>query len=46
MEDRLLILIDEITQARVAYQTKPDEYTKGYWDGLSMALDILEGNID
>lgn len=41
------ILIDEIAQARIAFQGgNQSEYARGYWDGLSMALDILEGNIE
>ena len=43
MQDRLLILIDEM---RLAEAVVEDEYSTGYFEGLAMAVSILEGLID
>jgi hypothetical protein len=43
MEDRLLILIDEM---RLAEAVVGDEYSVGYFDGLTMAVSIMEGLTD
>lgn len=43
MEERLAILIDEMIQAK---KVITDDYSVGYFDGLSMAVSILEGLTD
>ena len=43
MQDRLLILIDEM---RVAEAVVEDEYSTGYYEGLAMAVSIMEGLTD
>jgi hypothetical protein len=43
MKKKLLILVDEMREAEKVVK---DEYSNGYFDGLAMALDILEGRID
>jgi hypothetical protein len=43
MEDRLTTLVDEMRQAELIVR---DEYSNGYFDGLAMAVSILEGLTD
>ena len=43
MKDKLDILVDEMRQAE---QIVRDEYSNGYYDGLAMAVSIMEGLTD
>lgn len=43
MEDRIQELIDERNEAE---KVARDEYSYGYFDGLNMALKIIEGLIE
>ena len=43
MEDRLIILVNEMREAEGVVG---DEYSAGYFDGLSMAVSIMEGLTD
>jgi hypothetical protein len=43
MKDKLDILVDEMRQAELV---TTDEYSSGYFDGLAMAVSILEGLTD
>jgi hypothetical protein len=43
MEDRLTILVDEMRKAELVVR---DDYSVGYFDGLAMAISIMEGLTD
>jgi hypothetical protein len=43
MKDKLTILVDEMRQAQMVIT---DEYSSGYFEGLAMAVSIMEGLTD
>jgi len=43
MKDKMEILIEEMRQAELVNR---DEYSTGYFDGLAMAVSILEGRVE